>query len=132
MNPWIIITFVLGGVVFGLDFVFRRKKWNDNSKEEKISLTLNMLSVGLYIFLSAAGILWGIVPCSPKTALGETLYHVTLKMGGTFYIIAIIAVIGSFILRKTAKVKASIWINVIALVYIVAVLSVNSLTGKLL
>ena len=38
MNPWVIILFVTAGVVFGLDYLFRRKKWKDNSQEEKISL----------------------------------------------------------------------------------------------
>ena len=50
MNPWVIILFVTAGVVFGLDYLFRRKKWKDNSQEEKISLIVNMFSVGPYIF----------------------------------------------------------------------------------
>ena len=46
--------------------------------------------------------------------------------------IAIIALIASFILRKKEKVKLSSWINVIALAYIVIVLAVNYLVGILL
>ena len=132
MNPWIMILLVLAGAVFGLDYLFRRKKWKDNSKEEKISLIINMFSVGLYVFLSALGMLWGIASGSPESALGEALYNATLFMAGTYFVVAIVAVIGSFILRKKGKIKASIWMNVIALMYIVVVLTVNHLVSELL
>ena len=120
----------MAGIVFGLDYLFRRKKWNDNTKQEKISLLINMFSVGPYIFLSALGMLWGIVSGSAETAFGETLNDATLVMAGVFFIVAIVAVIMSFILRKIGKIKASIWINVIALLYIVAVFGVNYLAGE--
>lgn len=132
MNPWVIIMFVMAGIVFGLDYLLRRKKWNDNTKQEKISLLINMFSVGPYIFLSALGMLLGIVSGDAETAFGEALIDATLVMGGVYFIVAIVAVIMSFILRKIEKIKASIWINVIALLYIVAVLVVNSLAGKLM
>ena len=132
MNPWLIILFVTAGTVFGLDYLFRRKKWKDNSREEKISLIVNMFSVGHYIFLSVLGMLWGIVAYSPETAFGEILYDATLMLGGIYFIVAIAAVILSFVLRKIGKVKASIWTNVIALAYIAAVLTVNYLVGNML
>ena len=132
MNPWVIILFVMAGVVFGVDYLFRRKKWKNNSKGEKISLLVNMFSVGVYIFLSALGMLWGIVPYTPKTAFGEILYDATLMLGGFYFIIALAAVILSFIFRRTGKIKASIWTNVIALAYIAVVLTVNYLAGKIL
>ena len=122
----------MAGAVFGLDYLLRRKKWKDNSKEEKISLLVNAFSVGLYLFLSALGILWGIVPVSPETAFGEMLYDVTLRMGGVYFWVAAAAVILSFVFRKMGKNKASIWINVIAFAYIVVVLGVNSFAGKIL
>ena len=132
MNIWIIILLMAAGVVFGLDCLLRRKGWRKNSKEEKISLLVNMFSVGPYIFLSALGALWGIVPGSPEIAFGKALYDVTLIMGGMYFVVAAVAVISSLILRKKGKLKASIWINVIALVYIAMVLAVNSLAGKIL
>ena len=89
-----------------------------------------MFSVGPYIFLSALGMLWGIVSGSAETAFGETLNDATLVMAGVYFIVAIVAVIMSFILRKIGKIKASIWINVIALLYIVAVFGVNYLAGE--
>lgn len=132
MNPWVIILFVMAGVVFGLDYLFRRKKWKDNSKGEKISLLVNMFSVGVYIFLSVLGMLWGIVSYSPETAFGEVLYDATLMLSGIYFIVAIAAVILSFIFRKTGKIKASIWTNIIAFAYIAVVLTVNCLAGKIL
>ena len=122
----------MAGAVFGLDYLLRRKKWKDNSKEEKISLLVNAFSVGPYLFLSALGLLWGIVPGSPETSFGEMLYDVTLEMGGIYFLVAAAAVILSFVFRKIGKNKASIWINVIAFVYIVVVLGINSLAGKIL
>ena len=132
MNPWMIITLVMAGIVFGLDYLFRRKKWKENSKGDKISLLINMFSVGPYAFLSALGMLWGIASNSPETDLGEVLYDATLMMGGIYFVIAIAAVIASLILRKKEKTKASIWVNVIALAYIAVVLTINSLVGKIL
>ena len=132
MNPWVIIFFVTAGVVFGLDYLIRRKKWKDNSQEEKISLIVNMFSVGPYIFLSALGMLWGITSNSPETAFGEVLYDATLMMGGVYFVVAAAAVILSFVFRKRGKIKASIWTNVIAFAYIAVVLTVNYFAGKIL
>ena len=132
MNPWIIIMLIAAGIVFGLDYLVRRRKWEDNSKNEKISLLINMFSVGPYAYFAALGMLWGIVPGSPETSVGEVLYDVTLKMGGVYFVIAGVAVILSFVLRKIGKIKASIWTNIIAFAYIVVVLIVNYLAGKIL
>ena len=132
MNLWVIITFVLAGVVFGIDYLLRRKLWKNNTKEEKTSLLINMFSVGPYTLLSIFGFLRGIVSVSPETAAGEILYNVTLNMGAFYYIIAIAAVTLSFIFRKTGKIKASIWVNIIALLYITAVLAANYFIGNLL
>ena len=132
MNPWIIILLVTAAIVFILDYLFRRKKWKFNSKQEKISLLVNMFSVGPYIFLSAFGLLWGVVSGSPETVFGLILYKTTLMMGATFFAVAAVAVIMSLVFRKKGKIKASIWINVIAFVYIALVLAVNSLAEKIL
>ena len=121
----------MAGIVFGLDYLLRRKKWKGNSKAEKISLIVHMLSVGPYVFLSVLGMLWGIASGSPETAFGELLNNVTLFMAGIYYIVAIAAVILSFVFRKKGKVKASIWVNIISLLYIVVVLGLNTIAGKI-
>ena len=132
MNPWIMLALVFAGIVFGIDYLLRKKKWKNNTKGEKISLLINMFSVGPYAFLSAVGLLWGIASNSPETALGEVIYDVTLTMGSIYFVIAIAAVIVSLILRKYGKTKASIWVNAISLAYIVIVLFANHLAGILL
>lgn len=129
MNPWIIIALVLAFIVFGIDYLLRKKKWKDNSKLEKISLIIHMCSGGPYVFLSGLGMLWGIVDSNPKTAFGEFIYNLTLMMGEYYFIVAIMTMVAAFILRKKGKIKASVWINVLSLLYIIAVLSINSLVG---
>ena len=132
MNPWIVITLVMSAIVFGIDYLLRKKKWSENSKVEKISLFVNMFSVGPYAFLSVLGMFWGIVPNSPETNFGNMIYDLTLTLGEIYFVIAIVAVISSLILRKKERAKASIWVNVIALVYIVLALSVNHFAGTVL
>ena len=132
MNPWAVITLITAGIVFGIDYLLRRKKWKDNSKEEKTSLLVNMFSVGPYAFLSVLGLLLGIAAGSPETAFGEMLYEATRTMASVYFIIATAAVILSFILRKIGKTKLSIWVNIIAVLYIVIVLFANNLIGHLM
>ena len=132
MNPWLIIAVIGAGIVFLIDYLLRRKKWADNTKTERTSLIVHMVSVPLYVFLSIFGLLWGIVAYSPDTAFGEALYDVTMTLGGYYWIAAAAAAIGSFIFRKIGKPKASIWINVIAFAYMAVLLGANSIAGKLL
>ena len=132
MNPWVIILFLTAGIVFGLDYIIRRKTWKTNSNGEKISLIINMFSVGPYVFLSVLGMLWGIVSYSPETPLGMVLYNATLTMGEFFFVVAVAAVVLSFVFRKRGNIKASIWINAAAFAYMAVVLAVNGLSGKLL
>ena len=129
MNPWIIIGLFVAGVVFLLDYLMRRKKWNQNTKQEKISLLLNMFSVAIYAFASILGLLWGITGSGAETAVGEVIYNITLVMCELIGVIALAATIASLILRKKNKIKASIMVNIFALIYIVVVLGINSLTG---
>lgn len=128
MEIWLILTLICSGIVFLLDFVFRRKKWTDNTKPEKISLILNMLLVSIYIFGSFLGLLWGVTGSGADTAFGEVLYDVTLVILSFNWLIGIVATIGAFILRKLGKTKASIWINVLSLGYMVLLFVINCLT----
>ena len=131
MNPWLSILLVGAAIVFFLDYVIRRKKWGSNTKAEKGSLLLNMFFVGIYIFASILGALWGIVGCGADSAFGQVLYEVTLIMLGFNWIIGIGATMGAFILRKKGKTKASIWVNVIGLGYILILFAINYITELL-
>ena len=128
MNPWLIIGLIGAGIVFVLDYIVRRKKWNQNTAAERKSLLLNMISVSVYAFTSVEGLLWGIVGSSAETPFGEILYEVTLIMSGCIWLVSLVATLGSIILRKKGKTKASIWINIFTIIYIVVSLGVNTLT----
>lgn len=132
MEIWIIITLIMAGIVFGIDYLLRRKKWKDNSNIELFSLLVNMFSVGPYCFLSVLGMFWGLVDYRPESDLGSLIYEATLRMGGTYFIVAFGVIIMTFILRKIGKDKISIVINIIALVYIVLVLAINCLVAQIL
>lgn len=80
MNPWVFILLVGAAAVFGLDLLIRRKKWQNNSRGEKISLIIHMFSIGPHAFLSGLGMLWGLAAGSPETAFGQILYDVTLVL----------------------------------------------------
>ena len=132
MEIWFLVAMPIAAFVFLIDYLLRRKKWTDNTKGEKASLIINMVSVVPYMILSAFGMLMGITGNGSETPFGDLLYRVTLEMAGIYFIIAIAALIGTLILRKIGKIKASIWINVIAIAYIVVVSLVNDLAGSLL
>ena len=132
MEIWIIVGLPIAGVVFLIDYLLRRKKWNENTSEEQASLIVNMISGIPYLFFSAFGMLMGIAGSGAETAIGQVIYDVTLVLAGIYFIIAIAAIVATLILRKIGKIKASIWINVAALAYIVVVAFVKYLTGILL
>jgi len=44
--------------------------------------------------------LWGIAGGSPETALGEKLYYATLILAGGYFVVAVIAIILSFVCAK--------------------------------
>ena len=90
-----------------------------------------MVFVGIYIFASGLGLLWGITGSGADTAFGQTLYDVTLTMLGFNWLIALVATIGAFILRKKGKIKASILINVIGLGYMIILFAISCLTELL-
>ena len=131
MHIWIIMGLPIAGAVLLIDYLLRRKKWKDNTREEKLSLIVNMISGIPYLFFSAFGMLMGIVGSGAETSIGQVIYDVTLVLAGIYFIIAIAAIIATLILRKMGKLKASVWINVAALAYIVVVAFVNYLTGIL-
>ena len=132
MHLWIIMGLPVAGAVLLIDFLIRRKKWSANTLAEKLSLIVNMISGIPYLFASALGMLLGISGSGAETAIGNVIYEVTLSLAGIYFIIATAAIVGSLILRKKGKIKASIWINVAALAYIVVVVVANYLAVELL
>ena len=132
MNPWILLALVGAVAVYLLDLLIRRKGWKSSTKWENVSLIVHMASIGPHLFLSALGLFWGITGCGSDTAFGKVLYDVTIVMAGIYFFIALAAAISSLILRKVGKLKASIWVNIIAFAYIIIVLAVNYFAGEVL
>lgn len=132
MEIWIIFALIGAGFVFLIDLLLRRKKWNANTKVEKVSLIVHMASIGPNLFLSALGLLWGIGGGSPKTVFGEVMYEVTLYMAAVYFIIALVATITAFVLRKIGKAKASTWVNIISIAYAVGTMLLNYLVSIIL
>ena len=118
--------------MYVLDLLVRRKKWNQNSKQEKISLVLSMIFVVFYLFTAVLGMLWGIAGGGADTAFGQALYDVTLVVSSFNWLVGLVATIGSLVLRKKEKIKASIWIQIIAVGFIIVVFLLSSLAGAVL
>ncbi len=131
MTIWIIIGAPFAGIIFLIDYLLRRKKWKDNTTGEKASLIVNMVSVVPHMILSAFGLFLGLTGNGNKAFLADLVYNITLYMAGSYFLVALGAVIGALILRKMGKIKASIWINVITIAYIVVVSLVNYLADVL-
>ena len=97
-------------------------KQNDIKKKLTIS----------FLVIIAIALFWGVTGCGSVTAFGKVLYDVTIVMAGIYFFIALAAAISSLILRKAGKLKASIWVNIIAFAYIIIVLAINYLAGEVL
>ena len=132
MEIWIIMGLPVAAAVLLVDYLLRRKKWKENTRGEKVSLIVNMASSVPHMFLSAYGMLLGITGYGAETAVGRVLEEVALTLAGVYFAVAVVAMIGALILRKMGKAQASIWINVIAFVYIVLMAVVYYLAGTFL
>ena len=127
MNPWIAIGIFLALVYYLIDLIVRRKKWSNNTKEEKISLVLGMAILSVYAFCSALGMLIGIVG-GGGSVLAEFIHQATIAVGAVIWLLSLISAIGSIILRKKGKARASIMIHLAgggscALTFLLIVLS---------
>lgn len=119
MSIWFIMGAILAGIVFVIDLIARRKTWNKNTKEEKISLIISFVCCPFYLFLSILGIFWGIYEGSYDTRIGEILHDVSIGMSAFFGLFALSALILSIVFRKIGKTKRSALIHLVPLGYAV-------------
>ena len=110
MNLWITIGIFLALVYYLIDLILRRRKWSSNTKEEKISLVLGMAILSVYAFCSALGMLVGIVG-GGNSILAEVVHQATIAVGAVIWLLSLVSAIGSIILRKKGKARASIMIH---------------------
>ena len=107
MLIWCVPTLFFAGIVFLLDFIVRRKKWNENSKEEKKGLLLTLLVSFPYIFCSIYGWLLGIVGPRGSSPFMVLLHEAALAAGTGTVFVCIAATLASLILRKRGNAVAS-------------------------
>ena len=96
---WILLAVAATGIVWLIDFIVRRKTWNQNTQAEKGSLVMTFMFSFPYIFTSVAGTLLG------KLDLGEkALSPIVVAAGYATPAVVIAGVLESIILRKQGKV----------------------------
>lgn len=127
MIVWSIPTLALAGLILLIDFIVRRKKWDENTKTEKIGLILTLLVSFPYIFCSIYGVLFDIVGAKGTSALMITLYEIVVLGGKGIVFVCLAATIASLVLRRLGKAAASNWSLVIGFLYCAVITGVSFL-----
>ena len=117
MIIWSVPTLIFAGVVLLFDFILRRKKWNENTKTEKIGLILTLLVSFPYIFCSIYGSLFGIVGAQGTSSLMIALHEIVVLGGKGVVFVCLAAAIASLVLRRLGRAVESNWSLVIGLLY---------------
>ncbi len=127
MIIWVVPTLLFAGTVLLIDFIVRRKKWQENTKNEKIGLVLTLLVSFPYIFCSIYGALIDIVGAQGTSSLMITLHEIVVLGGKGVVFICLAATIASLILRKCGKAAASNWSLLIGFLYCAVITGVSFL-----
>lgn len=127
MYPWIILGLFLAGLYYLVDRLVRRKKWKNNTKQEKASLIISMVCLPVYAFFSALGALIGIVAGGSSPA-AELLWMASVVVGGLFWMAALGITVASLVLRKRGKLRASCMIHVFGMGLVVLELALMLLS----
>ena len=117
MIIWIVPTLIFAGVVLLIDFIARKKKWNENTKSEKIGLILTLLVSFPYIFCSIYGSLFGIVGAQGASSLMIALHEIVVLGGKGIVFVCLAATFASLVLRRRGKAAASNRALLIGLLY---------------
>lgn len=115
---FLITLIVLIIAFFGLDMLIRKTSWKENTHDEKISLGINFLTIPIYYVMGSVGVLFGMVGTTAQTELGTILFEISTILGAFTGVIVIIISIFSIILRKQGRTRASKWVHMGSLVYI--------------
>ena len=124
---WSVPALVFTGIVCLIDFILRRKKWNENTKSEKNSLILTLVVSAPYLICSAYGMFLGIVGPGGSSPFRLALYEVVLFAGMATWIVCLLATVASIVLRKMGRIKACNRSLVIGLVYCAVMFAVSLL-----
>lgn len=121
---WMVPALFYAAVVFLLDFLVRRKRWKENTKQQKTSLILTLVFAFPFVFLSFLGLFMGIEGTSSTNPVAVFLNKAAITGGLAIWAVCLGATIASVILRKKGKDKASITVQVAAFIYCMLVLVV--------
>lgn len=116
---WIIPSLLFAGIVLMIDFLVRRKKWNENTGDEKIGLVLTLLFSYPFVFGSSMGILFG------NTSVNGLLELVIAVIVCGLPVISLASTIAALVLRKCGKAKASNWALMIGFLYYALLRTLN-------
>jgi len=118
MEIWLLMFIVVILLLFGVDFLLRRKKWRENTKQEKQSLLIGAACVPAYELLSVLGIFLSIAAPTAETELGGWLFDAAVMTGRFIWIVSLAAVILGLFLRKRGNPQASKLAQLAAMGYI--------------
>ena len=127
MLVWCMPTLCFTAVVLLIDFIARRKKWNENTKAEKNGLILSFVVAFPYIFCSIYGRLMGIVGPQGHNPFTEMVYEVLLVVGKGTIFVCLAATIASLVLRWRGKAVASNRVLLFGLLYCAVLMAVSIL-----
>lgn len=116
-------------VFFLLDLLIRRTSWKNNTKDEKMSLIINFITIPIYFLMSSVGVLFGIVDCNAQTEFGKMLFDISVVMGSFTGITVVIVSVFSIILRKKGRTRASKWVHIGSLAYIMLFAGIYNLSS---
>ncbi len=115
---FVLIGILLVVLFFGLDFLVRRTKWSDNTKDEKVSLIINMITIPIYYLMGSVGILFAMVDTTARTELGKMLFEVSAVLASFSGAVVFAISIASIVLRKKGQTRGSKWVHMGSFIYI--------------
>ena len=118
MEIWLLLIALAAALMFGIDFLLRRKRWKKNTREEKQSLLVSLACLPAYVFLSVLGMLLGIAAPTAETVYGGLLFDMAVMTGRFIWVVSIAAFVLGLVLRKRGNPRGSKLAQLAAMGYI--------------
>lgn len=113
MSIWLMIGAFFAAVYYLIDWLFRRRKWNDNTPLEKKSLIIAMACQPAYALFSVFGVFVGAFG-GGLTELSQILHQISTAMGAFIWLVTLAVSFLSILLRKLNKPMASCLVHLLA------------------
>lgn len=128
---FLVTAIVMIIVFFGLDYLIRRTGWKKNTKDERVSLIINFVTIPVYYFMASAGILFAMVGTTAETKVGTFLFELSTILSAFTWLIVLLVSIVSIVLRKQGRTRASKWVHMGSLIYIMLYAAIANLSNLL-